>query len=84
MKKLEFSSDKNPIICRLIFWLYLKIVWREWNKEQSDKCRVYDNNGMIDTLGYNTSNGRFTYHYSDEIHCVYGIKVFNLEIESID
>ena len=64
--------------------LYLAVFLKSWNKRESVRHRVYDNLGMIDTLGYNSDNGRFAYSYSDELCYVFGFKFLGLNIEFVE
>lgn len=50
-----------------------------------DEKRIYDYYGLIDTLGWNSDETRFTWSYSCEYGCIFAIKLpFNYNIKLID
>lgn len=63
---------KNFIYNQL-FNLYLFLT--RFDKVETTKHREYDSLGIIDTLGYNSETGRFTASYSDELCCVWVIRI---------
>lgn len=72
---------KNFIFWKL-FSIYLFL--SRFGYSNSNKNRVYDSYGMIDTLGSDSNNTRFTWSYSEELGCVHSIKLpFNYSIELI-
>lgn len=80
MKKI-ITSFTNPIICNLVYNLQLWLSKLDSNPIFA-KNRVYDGLGEIDTLGNSTETTRFTYFYSDEFICKFGIKLpFGYSIE---
>lgn len=73
---------KNYIYWKL-FYVYLFL--SRFGYSNSVKNRVYDNYGIIDTLGNNVDNTRFTWSYSEELGCVHAIKLpFHYSIELIN
>lgn len=88
MKTLKIYRNKKSCISELIysiaFDVYLKISGMKFNAEESYKNNVYDNYGIIDTLGNQGSDGKYTFSYSDELVYLFGFKIFNLSIEFID
>lgn len=61
------------------FSAYLWVSVREETK--TDSRRVYDSLGLIDTLGHDSTKGRFTFSYNDELTSHHGfilgkVKVF--------
>ena len=83
-KEFRFEKKENPIICDLIFRLFLKINNAKFNQLECSSHRVYDHLGVIDTLGHNVENGRFTFHYSDELGCVFAIRFMGLQFSYYD
>jgi hypothetical protein len=66
-----------------LFQVYLFLM--KYGYSHKSESRVYDSYGMIDTLGHNCNNTRFTWSYSEELGCVWGIKLpFNYSIELVD
>lgn len=87
-KEFKFYRDRQSKVKeffnRVAFDIYLKISGKSWNSENSEKYHVYDNYGIIDTLGWESRNGRFTFQYSDENVFLFGFKIFGFTIEFID
>lgn len=84
MKTFRFTKEENPVICGLIFKIYLAIFLKKWNRLESYKNDVYDNYGIIDTLGDRGDIGRFTYSYSNELVSIHSIRFMGIELEYID
>ena len=78
-RTFSFSEEENPKICSLIFRVYLLIVNRKWNKNESYRDCVYDDFDIIDTLGSSGDEGRFTEHYSSEIFYEFSVKFLGLK-----
>ena len=83
MKKFTFFENEHPLICSLIFKIYLKIVWKKWNRVECYIDNVYDDYDIIDTLGFTDEEGRFTHNYHDELVSIFSVKFLGLEFESI-
>jgi hypothetical protein len=65
-KLFNFTYDK-------LFRVYLYLI--KFGYSNSIKNRVYDNYGIIDTLGNESDNTRFTWSYTEEMGCVWAIKL---------
>lgn len=70
MKKIIYNTIYKIWWCLLFSWPVY-----DYRREQTNNKRVYDNFGIIDTLGYNYSEGKYTYNYSDELGRYSGIKL---------
>jgi len=75
MKKLTITV--NSTIKERIWWklfnLYLFL--SKFGEADTNKQRHYDHLGEIDTLGWDSENTRFTFHYSEEMGSLYRIKL---------
>ena len=78
-KTFSFLKDENPKICNLIFKVYLLIANKSWNKNEYYHDYVYDDYDIIDTLGSQRDEGRFTEYYSSELVCEFSIKFLGLK-----
>jgi hypothetical protein len=66
-----------------LFRLYLHLIKYGYCKHS--ESRVYDHYDMIDTLGWDADNTRFTWSYSEELGCVHAIKLpFHYSIELVN
>ena len=84
MKTLFYIEVTKPIYTSfyyVIFRLYLKLI--KYGYSSANKTRVYDNLGLIDTLGSDVEVTKLTRHYSDELTSIYAIKLpfgYNIEL----
>jgi len=76
------TAIKDRVI-NILHRIYLKLFLI--GERKVEKNRVYDNYGMIDTLGFDSDSNRFTYSYSDEFAYMFAIKLpFGYAIECVD
>lgn len=76
---IDFNKDDSPnTIDRLFkFYLWLSHSWINTGYRQ-ESHEVYDHLGIIDTLGCQTSNSRFTDSYADELTCLFTLHFWRL------
>jgi hypothetical protein len=68
---------KNETICNIFFkiWMFVRYnrhFIHDSNNGEEYKHECYDNLGIIDTLGYRGSKGKYTYSHSEELGNLYG------------
>lgn len=75
MKKITVNSKKISHLFYKIYWFLLFGPMKDCRNEIKNNHRVYDNLGIIDTLGYNYEEGKYTFAYSEELGSYSGIKL---------
>lgn len=76
MKAKTYILSRNRRIYNLIYKLYWFLLFKfpkDCNNLHSNNHRVYDHYGIIDTLGYNYDEGKYTFSYSEELGGYSGI-----------
>jgi len=69
---------KDKIVKRLGNWFFELYMYIRFNFDldtENENHRVYDHLGIIDTLGYNREVGKWTRHYSDEMICIWSLRI---------
>jgi hypothetical protein len=80
---IEVNNKQRDLLYSYIMKLYHFL--HKYGYYTTAKNRVYDNLGLIDTLGSNVDITRFTRSYSDELTSEYAVKLpFNYNLLLID
>jgi hypothetical protein len=78
MKTNIYTISTKKWVYNLFYKLYWWLLFgpcHDSMREKSYRHNVYDNLGIIDTLGHSYSEGKFTYSYSEELGGYKGIKL---------
>jgi len=88
MKTLKFIKSDNKVnqfIYYRFFALYLWLNGCKFNKSiDSYTYNVYDNLGLIDTLGSHGDKCKFTYSHSCELYFMWAIDLKFMKLEFFD